>query len=355
MTARRSLIFVALALLAITAAMLVASRRGETPHADSALLYPDFKTQAKNVKAIHVFKTGDVPAVEMLSDGDRWTLTQRNGYPVSPEQVQDLVRALANAKLLEEKTSDPSKYAALSVEDVTSPDAQGVRVALDGPATPVNLIVGKPGADAKSSFVRRVGESKSWLIDERLTVSSEPRDWLDKQIIHVLPDRVQAVTISANGAKPYTISKTSRADANFKVDQLPKGKTLRGEGMPNGIALALLSLSLDDVLPKTNLLTSKPAAQATYKTFDGLIVSIDGFEQNQKHYITLTTTYDQTLADRFKRPTTDTSSKTDGAATKSEVAAEAQTSAAKLAGWTYEIADHKYRAIFRPLDDLLNQ
>ena len=65
------------------------------------------------------------------------------GYPADAAKVRKLLLALAEAKPVEEKTSNPANYAALGVEDVSSADATGVRVELEGTAQPVNLIVGK--------------------------------------------------------------------------------------------------------------------------------------------------------------------------------------------------------------------
>ncbi|WP_191902224.1 hypothetical protein, partial [Pseudomonas viridiflava] len=50
---------------------------------------------------------------------------------------------------------------------------------------------------------------------------------------------------------------------DFKVAPLPKGKELNNPSAANNAASALMSLSLDDVEPKANVATGKPAAQAT--------------------------------------------------------------------------------------------
>ena len=126
------------------------------------------------------------------------------------------------------------------------------------------------------------------------------------------------------------------------------------------------------MLPKQEVATDKPAAQATYRTFDGLVVQLDGFKKNDKHYITLTTSYDQSLADRFKLPTTAADPKpseiakaedgknenaqgADATVDTANVANEAKEVADKVANWAYEIPQYKYDALFRPLDELLKK
>jgi hypothetical protein len=365
MTSRRLLAFVVLALIAITAAVLLANQRTRSARSSSDLLYSDLKSQADNVKAIRIYTAGDVRALEILRNGSEWTLTERNGYPIASAKARNLVRALTNAKLLEEKTSDPSKYSALSVEDVKSADANGIRVELYGPATPVNLIVGKDGPGDKSSYVRRVGEEKSWLASEQLSASPEARDWLQKEIIDVSADRVQSATIAIDAQKPYTASKSSRTDENFAVAPLPKGKELSSASAANSVASALMGLSLDDVQSKASGENDKRNAQATFKTFDGLIVQLNGYRQDNKHFVTISTSYDGALADRFEVKTTGDEQKTEeakkaeatttAASEKTDLSEEAKSLDAKLAAWSYEIPQYKYESIFRPIDELLKK
>lgn len=380
MNPRRLSILVVAALVAITVAVLLANRTTESTQATNQSLYPDLKTQAESVKAIRIFKAGDTRALEIVRDGAQWTLTERNGYPIAAIKARNLVRALSNARIVEEKTSDAAKFAALEVEDVSGADAKGIRIELEGPATSVDLIVGKDGPGGKSSYVRRAGEQKSWLVSEQLSASPEPRDWLQKEIINVSADRIQSATISIAGEKPYTAAKATRADADFKVAPLPKGKELSSASAASGVATALSSLSLDDVKPQGEVAaTGKPVAQATFTTFDGLIVKLDGFQQDDKHYVTVATSYDAALAEKFKVKTapdakaedenakdgkaTDETPK-DGsagaddaklAAATPNVEEEPQTIATKTANWAYEIPGYKYDAIFRPRDELLKK
>jgi Domain of unknown function (DUF4340) len=367
MTSRRILVLALVAVLALIGAVLLANQRTHSSQATSLLLFPELKAQAESVKAIRIFKAGDVRALEIVRDGTQWTLTERNGYPVAPAKVRNLVRALTNAKALEEKTSDPSKYSALSVEDVKSADAKGVRIELDGTAKPVNLIVGKDAPGGKSSYVRRVGEQKSWLVNELLSASPEASDWLEKDIINLSADRIQSATIAIEGQKPYSVAKASRADADFKVEPLPKGKELTSPSAANSAATALMSLSLDDVRPKSDVATARPSEKATYKTFDGLVVQLDGYKKDGKHLITISPSYDAALAERFRvkidantkaaddaKQPADKAKPTSSTAT-ADVADEAKTSAAKLQNWAYEIPEYKYQAIFRSFDELLKK
>jgi Domain of unknown function (DUF4340) len=365
MTLRRILVLAVVALLALGGAILLANQRTQSSKTTSDLLYPDLKAQADSVKAIRIFKAGDVRALEIVRDGAQWTLTERNGYPAAAAKARNLVRALANAKVLEEKTSDSTRYEALSVEDVKDTNAKGVRIELEGPATTVNLIVGKDAPGGKASYVRRVGEEKSWLVSEQLSASPETRDWLEKDIINISADRIQSASLALDGQKPYSIAKASRADADFKVEPVPKGKELSSPSAANSAATALMSLSLDDVQPRTGVAIGKPSAQATYKTFDGLVVQIAGYKKDERHFVTLSPSYEAALAEQFRAKTDTEAKKTEEGkqaadqisppSHATDVADEAKKSAAKVENWAYEIPQYKYEAIFRPLDELLKK
>lgn len=355
MTSRRLLVLAVLAVIAVVAAVMLANQRTSTAQAPSDLLYPDLKAQADSVKAIRIYKAGDARALELIRNGADWTVTERNGYPVAAVKARRLVQALSDAKIQEEKTADPTKYAALSVEDVSAADAKGVRIELEGPATPVNLIVGKDGPGGKSSYARRAGDKQSWLVNTQLSASPEIGDWLDKDIINVSPDRVQSAGIAIDGQKPYTAAKSSRADADFRVEPLPKGKQLNAPSAANNASSALMGLALDDVEPKSAVTGGKPAAQATFKTFDGLVVHVDGYKKDDQRYITLTPTYDAALAGKFQVKTASDDKTKSDAAVAPNVEEEAKKAAAKVANWAYRIPDYKYDAIFRPVDEMLKK
>jgi len=366
MTSRRLLILGVLALVAILAAFLLVNRHSATPvSALPAALYPELKAQLDAVDAVRIYKAGDARAVELLRTKDGWAVAERDGYSADAVKVRKLLLALAEAKPVEEKTSSAEHYAKLGVEDVSRPTATGVRLELHGQKAPVNLIVGKPGNGPQAMYVRRVGEPASWLINETLDTSGTADAWLRKEIIDVSADRAQSAAVTVGDAKSYSAAKQRRADADFKVDAVPKGKELSSPAAANGVASALTSLTLADVRSAKAFAAEKPTAHATLKTFDGLVVNADGWIKDGKHYVALKTAYDEALAKQFhveaapadkadaKKP--DAKSEAPPAAPAPNIADEASTANAKLAGWVYEVPEYKYEAIFKPLDELLKK
>ena len=376
MTSKRLLILGAAAIVAIVAGVWLAGREGSSGvAAGNDALYPGLKEQLNAISAVHIYKSGDARVVELVRKDAAWTVSDRNNYPADDSKVRKLLIAIADAKVREEKTSDPQQYAKLGVEDTKGSGATSMRIELVGAPKPVDLIVGKNAGGANSNYVRRAGEPQSWLIGTSIDTSATPDAWLRKDIIDVSADRMQSATVNAHaadkGAKPYTAAKSARADANFTVEGLPKGKSLSAPTAANSLAMTLTGLSLADVKP-ASAFQSQPAAQATFKTFDGLVVELDGWVQDQKHYVALRPSFDAAQAEHFKVATAPAEDKkkdekSEGAAKQPtaakapeppkpaapNVAEDAKSVAAKVGGWVYEIPDYKYEGIFKPVDQLV--
>jgi hypothetical protein len=376
MTSRRLLILAIAAIVAIGAGVWLAGREGSTgSSAGTGALYPQLKEQLNSVSAVNMYKAGDARVVSLKKQGDEWTVSERDNYPADASKVRKLLVAIADAKVYEQKTSNPSSYATLGVEDTKDKNATSLRIELVGAPKPVNLIVGKQGAGAHSNYVRRAGEPQSWLVNASIDTSSTPEAWLRKDIIDVGADRMQSATVQTKDAKPYTAAKATRADANFNVDGLPKGKSLSAPTAANSVASALASLSLSDVRAASAFQSKPPAAHATFKTFDGLVVDVDGWVQDNKHYVALRPSFDAAQAERFKVATAPEEKKPEEqkpeaqkgeapAANKPEeppkpaapnVQEDAKKAASKLSGWVYEIPDYKYEALFKSVDQLVGK
>ncbi len=362
MTSRNLSILGLVAVLAVVAGIWLAGRQTSTPSQGAAVLYPELSKQLDSITTVRIVKAGGTPAVELKRSDDGWRVAERNDYPADEAKLRTLVSSVADAKLVEEKTSNPENYKTLGVEDVSAADAGGMLLELDGPQQPVKLIVGKHGTGGESHYVRRAGEPKSWLINKSLDTSASADQWLRKEIIDVSADRVQSAEVRIGTAKPYSAVKKTRADEDFVVEGLPKGKELSSPSAADGFATALSSLQLSDVQP-ASALTDKPSATTTLKTFDGLVAELTGWKKDDKHYVAVKTSYDAaTDGDKdAEKPAAEKG--TEGAPPAAEEAKpatpnieeEASKANARLTGWVYEIPAYKYDAIFKPIDELIKK
>lgn len=370
MTPRRLLRLTAAAIVAVAAALWLSTvhEPGGTVGLGERL-YPSLRELINDVNAISIVK-GESASVTLRSADDGWEVEQRSGYAADLSKVRRLLLALAEAQLLEEKTSRPENYPALDVEDPGSGEKTSTRVDLSGIDPAVSLIVGKRGPGADSTYVRRAGESASWLIDKALEVPGEPAGWLAPEIVDIGADRIQSAAIEIAGGRSYTAVKPARTSAEFEVSGLAKGEELSSAGAASGFATALLALRLDDVRPAGEL-EEKWSARAVYRTFDGLVLELEGRRKDDEHYLSVHTQFDPEQAERFQVAVADTpadetqdSPPDDTAAESStesqlreqklaETRAEADAIARRTQSWAYRIPSYKYDAIFKPLDSLL--
>lgn len=368
MTSRKLSILAIVAILAVVGGIWLAGRQTSTSSGETATLYPDLKKEIDTVSAIRIVKAGGATAVELKRGESGWTVSERSNYPADEAKLRKLVTSLAEAKLLEEKTSTVESYPTLGVEDVSNDGAGGIQVEVDGPKQPLKLIVGKQAQGGQSHYVRRAGEPKSWLVNKDIDTSASPDQWLRKNVLDVSADRVQSAEVTIAGAKPYSAVKKTRADADFAIEGLPKGKELSSPSAADNFASALSGLTLTDV-QTASALTDKPSATAVIKTFDGLVTEATGWKKDDKHFVALKTSFDAAQAERFKVATADAEKKdtpapVEGAppATTPEPAKpaanieeEATKANAQVTGWVYEIPAYKYDAIFKPVDELIKK
>src|SRR3990170_2923548 len=115
MTSRKLLILGIVAIVAIVGGIWLAQRQTSTPSSEAAVLYPALKKELDAITAVRIVKAGGTTAVEMKRGESGWTVSERSNYPADEAKLRTLVTNLADAKLLEEKTSTAENYPTLGV------------------------------------------------------------------------------------------------------------------------------------------------------------------------------------------------------------------------------------------------
>jgi len=139
---------------------------------------------------------------------------------------------------------------------------------------------------------------------------------------------------------------------------VPKGRELLYPGVANVIGNSLRELNLEDVEPAAASAPAKPTV-VEVRTFDGLVVRVDGEKRNDASWVSLTASVDSAQAARAATATIPTppaegaGADTPKSPAASDPVAEAARINAKVGPWRYKIATFQYDQMTRGIADLL--
>jgi hypothetical protein len=338
------------AVIAISVALLLNARRNQTAETAGLPVFPGLAGELNSVTAVSLQKGGATPSVTLHKSGDAWAVAERADYPADLAKLRKLLMSLGDAKIIEEKTSDPQRFAGIGVDEPAS-GAASVEVTVTTPKDKRSLIVGK--SVGSGNFVRKPGETKTYSVEPGISVDADPRYWIDAHFLNIASSQIQELDVKPVGSTAYAIRRAKTIDAPAKStgaaatpadggtaaaasapasSPAPVNDAFTLDGVPAGrkalesTALAastntLSSLNADDVAPAASVDFSQ-SAQATVTLSDGNVVTLTGVVVGDKHWIQVTSTKDAALT-------------------------------AKTAGRAFDIAPYRYDGIFKPLDQLL--
>jgi hypothetical protein len=349
---KRTVAILAVAFVALLVLVMVGRRDETGPAGAGAALVPDLEAALGDIERVTVTRAGGEVVATLEKRPENWVVTDKHGYVADAAKLRQALTALAEARVLEQKTSNAELYGRLGVEDVTAPTATGISVALAAQGRELPTIILGNAEGARYRYARRAGEAQSYLVDRNPNVPRAAAQWLDSVIIDVRSERVREVTITHADGEVVRLSKASPELANFDVAAVPEGRELSYPGVANVVGNALRELNLEDVEPAAED-AGEPAAVVEYRTFDGLVVRVTGTERDDESWITVEASADAAAAPVADAAPADGAAPAESAAPAADPAAEAARINAKVGGWRYKIASFQYDQITRRMADLL--
>lgn len=286
------------AVVALGAAVLVShfNRPVSDGSGEETWLAPALREHVNDVSKVVVKGAGDRTLATLVRGDKGWTLAEKGGYTVDSGKLRDLLLKLADAKLVEQKTSNKDKYATLGVQDVSDASAKGVQIELQGLAQPIDIVVGDTNPHG-GNYVRRAGDAESWLTSATINVDKDPANWLRKDIASIPASRIANVAVTHADGSVVKIAKAAEGDANFTLAGIPKGREAGDAFTINGIAGTLDGLRFDDVLPTKDAAPEANALKARFETFDGIAVDVTAWEKDGKSRAVFVASLDAAQAD----------------------------------------------------------
>ena len=264
MTPRRVLLLLGAGVLIIAFAIWLSSKR----HLDRAtlagdLVLPGLESALNGVTEVRLTKA-DQTHTTLKKGASDWIVAERD-YPADSGKVRKLLLDLGALNVVEEKTHTPANYPQLGVEDTTSPQATGTRVAVGTPAKVYEIIIGKPSS-AKSGYVRVPTTQQALLAAPSITVDGDPKRWLDRTLLDIRQERVKEIEEKPGEGPGYTASREKKEQTDFTVSNIPKGRELTSPVAADSIAGSLGGLTLDDVARSVE----PPGARLPVSEIDGV-------------------------------------------------------------------------------------
>jgi len=343
MTRQRLITLSIAALLALGAALMLTSHRNAAPDLHGTLLLPSLATELDTVTSVSVFKGSPTPMVTVHKQNDQWTVAERANYPADVSKVRKLLLSLSDAKIREEKTSNPESYPVIGVEDALKPGATGSQLELLAKSGKLDVIVGKPAG--QGNFVRRAAEKTSYVAEPSITFEAEPRFWIDTRLLDLANDKIQSIEFKPASGPGYTLRRVAEPPAagssaatapsstspppppppppvsKFVLEGVPNGRQANDAGSIAPLPSTFSSLTDEDVSAAGDIDFAKPSILALTLT-DSSVITLTGTVVDDKRWIQVAAPKDALLT-------------------------------AKANGRAFEIASYRYDQIFRPLEQLL--
>ena len=353
MSRQRFIALIVVALVAISAALYFSTQRNDSREVSGLPLLPTLASEMNTVTSLSVLKGSPTPVVTVHKQADQWTVAERANYPADVAKLRKVLLALSDAKIREEKTSDPANYSVIGVEDPTKPGATGTQIELIAKSGKQDVIVGKPVE--QGNFVRRVGEKSSYIVEPGISLEAEPRYWIDTRLLDISADKIQSIQFKPETGPGYTVRRVTEpapkpdegkksapnaattptaadapaapaaaaaeASSKFVLEGVPSGRQAADSNALAPSPTAFSNLNDDDVSALGDIDFSKPST-VTLTLSDGSVITLTGAAVGEKRWIQV-------------------------AAPKSAVLS------AKANGRAFEIASYRYDQIFRPLEQLL--
>ncbi len=293
----------------------------QTSVAAGSLMFPGLAGRLHDAAKLEITHQGQQTVIEKRPDGG-WGIASMHDYPIQEAKLRGLLTALTELRLLEPRTSDPSEYGRLGVDQASGDLLQLV----DAGGKPIVAVIAghrRVRAQAKvpdEIYVRRPDEAQSWLAEGGLQVDADASQWLDRDIMNIGQDRIAKVVVGDDALE------FARVDGKFALTKPAEHPKLEDYKVDN-VARALETLTLQAVKADADA-PKDQAGHAVFTTTDGLDVAVTLFHADKDVWARFAVSG----ADKAK--------------------AEADRLSARLAGWTYQIGSWKEKSLVPAMDDL---
>lgn len=290
---RTLLILGALTLAFVVLAVLAVAQRARevAPKFTPVQLFPGLSAKLDHLAEIDLTDLRGTFHVKLMP-GKGWVIVEKNDFPAAFSEVRSTAVGMAGLELTQPKTTNPKLFHTVYLGDPAK-KGSGIEVTLinDKGQKMAQAIFGKQveTTDAlgrSGIFVRRPGEDRAWLARGYVTASSAMSDWFDKNIVTLMRDDIRDTHVEPPKGPAYTVSRATKDQMDFTLDDMPKGRDLAYASIPDGVGTSLIGFTFDDVKPIQQVDFSK-ASELTTDTFGGLTLRLRLVKDGDQYWAAL--------------------------------------------------------------------
>ena len=273
---RMPFMLLAAATVAAVALTVILDRGGHRDGPEGQKLVPGLVKKANEVTGL-VHRNAD-GVVAALSRGEtEWQVAELGGYPADWQRVRATLSALADAAILEYKTSNPDYFDRLGVEGPDVSGSASAELQVTAGEQQWTIIAGKV-PDLQFGQYARLGDAQqAVLIDQELDLPDETIDWVDRQVLDVGAGLVADVEIRHADGEIVKLSKVSADDSNFQLKTMAEGRELKSVYTLNSAAGMFAMLELDGVR-RDDIPESTVQAESVVTSFSGVRITAEVIE-----------------------------------------------------------------------------
>ena len=182
MRGRNILILVIVLALLVVVAIYSETSRQKSTRTSETLMFPGLNTEL--VDRIQILSDGEETILE--KQGDQWVVVTEGGFPAEPRLVNDILDRLPKFYAEQVISTNPDNRSLFQV------DSSGVEVWINQEGEQIgHFIVGKPGPDFLSTYVRAADSDEVIQVSEYLpSLFKNQKTWREKTIFDLSLDDV---------------------------------------------------------------------------------------------------------------------------------------------------------------------
>jgi hypothetical protein len=122
--------------------LLMPGRTGKESEFGVRPLVPGLDSTVNDVTRVRITGSGNSTVATLVRGEDAWTVEEAQSYPADWARLRKLLFGLAQAQVIELKTSNPDYYDRLGLKDVSDPSSTAVLVEIGAGEHPTRVLLG---------------------------------------------------------------------------------------------------------------------------------------------------------------------------------------------------------------------